>query len=131
MRSLIPESVRIMALTAMATKSTRVDIMKVLRMVTPAIITVSPNKENIKYNVRGSPNTLEETFDGLLQELRSRRATMDRTIVYILSNIRPMFLYIYTYLVTSLGKEVTELLVFCWPCSVVWWTCLQHVPTQQ
>ena len=43
-RSLIPESVHIMALTATATKSTRRDIIKILRMIKPAIVSISPNR---------------------------------------------------------------------------------------
>ena len=50
-RSLIPSTVRVMALTATATKSSRREIIKTLRMVRPAIISVSPNKQNITYHV--------------------------------------------------------------------------------
>ena len=44
-RSLIPESVRIMALTATVTLSTRAKIIKVLGMYKPAVVSVSPNQK--------------------------------------------------------------------------------------
>ena len=87
-RSLIPETVRIMALTATATKSTRRDVTKILGMVHPVVVAVSPNKPNIKYVVKGNPGTLEETFAPLVEEVRRRRTSMDRTIV--LSYLQPM-----------------------------------------
>ena len=104
--SLIPESVRIMALTATTTKSIRHNIMKVLGMIKPAIITVSPNKENLKYIVTES--TLEETFEGLVEEVRAKRALTDRTIVFCQIYDYCSYIYKYMYLVTCLGKEATE-----------------------
>lgn len=105
-RSLIPESVRIMALTATATKSTRHNIMKVLGMIQPAVIAVSPNKENIKYIVRENQTTVEETFEWLVEDLKTKRALTDRTIVFC--RTYDQCSYIYKYLVTCLGREATE-----------------------
>ena len=111
-RSLIPESVRIMALTATATKTTRQAIIKVLGMVKPAVVSVSPNKENIKYIVRANPGELEETFAGLVKELRTKRASVDRTIIFCRSYDQCS--RIYKYIVSSLGKEATE------PIGILW-----------
>ena len=72
MRSLIPEKVRVMALTATATRSSRQDICKILQLVKPAIVAISPNKPNIKYAVKANPGTLEETFANLVEELQQR-----------------------------------------------------------
>ena len=77
MRSLVPETVRIMALTATATKLTRCDVSKILGMVCPVVVSVSPNKPNIKYMVNGNPGTLEETFAPMVEELRCNRKNMD------------------------------------------------------
>ena len=73
MGSLIPESVRVMALTATATKSTRRAVVKLLKMVHPEIVSVSPNKPNIKYYVCGNVRSLEETFAPLVEEFRQKR----------------------------------------------------------
>lgn len=53
MRSLIPKTVNVMALTATATKTTRREVCKVLGMIKPSVVAVSPNKPNIKYEVIG------------------------------------------------------------------------------
>ena len=68
-RCLIPESVRIVALTATATRSTRQAVVKVLNMVHPKLVCISPNKTNIKYHVRMNVHTLEEEFAPLVEEL--------------------------------------------------------------
>lgn len=101
-----------MALTATATKTTRKAIIKVLGMVRPAIVAVSPNKENIKYIVRANPGVLEDTFAGLVEELRRERASEDRTIIFC--RTYDQCSQIYTYLVNRLGKEATE------PIGVSW-----------
>ena len=59
-RSLIPSTVRVMALTATATKSSRRAIVHKLRMVSPTVISVSPNKPNIMYHVKLNSQPLEE-----------------------------------------------------------------------
>ena len=74
-RSLLPDTVRIMALTATATTATRTAVCKLLGMVHPSIISRIPNKVNIKYVVH-TDNTLEEAFTPIVEELRSKRTTM-------------------------------------------------------
>ena len=106
MRSLIPDTVRVMALTATATKSSRRDIAKVLRLVSPAIVATSPNKPNIKYSVQANPGTLEETFASLVEGLRQQRTSMGRTVIFC--HTYDQCSRIYMYLVNRLGKEMTE-----------------------
>ena len=64
-RSLIPENVRMLALTATATIETRraIHVCKTLGMLNPVVVAESPNKPNIKYVVINKPGTLEETFE--------------------------------------------------------------------
>ena len=81
-RSLIPASVKVMALTATATRSSWGDICKVLGMAIPTIVAMSPNKPNVKYVVKANPGRLEETFAGLVEETRQKRISMDRTIIF-------------------------------------------------
>ena len=44
-------NVRIMALTATATKTLRAEVIKVLGMKSPVVVIVNPDKANIKYEV--------------------------------------------------------------------------------
>ena len=81
-RSLIPSDVRLMALTATATKQSRRDICKVLGMKNPVVVSVTPNKPNIKYEVIQRCGTLEETLAPLVEELRRQRRLMDRVLIF-------------------------------------------------
>jgi len=81
-KELIPDNIRVMALTATATVATRKAVCRTLGMVNPAVISESPNKVNIKYVVHLNPGTLEETFAPLVEEVRRCRSTTDRTIVF-------------------------------------------------
>lgn len=100
-RSLVPETVRLMALTATASKETRRSVCKTLGMCKPAIISEPPNRTNIKFILHANVSTLEESFDPLVQELRHRRSTMDRVIIYCRT-------YHGVYFKASLGAESTE-----------------------
>ena len=81
-RSLLPNGVHLMALTATATKQTREDICRTLGMINPVVIADSPNKPNIKYSVVRNPGTLEETFESLIEEVRKNRQLTERTIIF-------------------------------------------------
>ncbi len=71
-----------MALTATATKVTRNAVCKSLGMISPSVIAKVPNKANIKYVVRTEPKCLETAFTPLAEEIRRKRTSMDRVIVY-------------------------------------------------
>ena len=79
MRGLLPTEVRIMALTATATKSTRKEICKSLGLVDPVFVLRSPEKPNIIYNVVLKTSELEEVFAPLVEELRRKRTVMEKT----------------------------------------------------
>ena len=68
-RSLIPSHVNVMALTATVTKSTCVQVYKLLGMVQPKVVSISPNRKNIKYSVVVASN-IEENFAPLVEEVR-------------------------------------------------------------
>lgn len=76
-RSLVPKNVHIMALTATATKSTRLQVCHSLGMVRPFIVSQSPNRCNIKYTLHTATN-LEETFAPMVEEIRRKRVTMEK-----------------------------------------------------
>ena len=50
-RSILSQDVKVMALTATASKTLREDIMKFLGMKNPVVIAVSPDKANIMYEI--------------------------------------------------------------------------------
>ena len=78
-RSIVPEGVRLMALTATATISTRKYIIKNLSMQNP----VTPAKDNIAYYVVEKEG-VENFFRPIVEKLRDR--TMDRTIIFCRTN---------------------------------------------
>ncbi len=104
-RSLLPPSVKIMALTATATKSVRCSVTCTLGMDKPVIVALSPCKANLVYNV-GKYTTVVETFKPLLTRIRNDREKSPRTIIYCQSY--NMCADIYIYLSRGLGCELTE-----------------------
>ena len=91
-RSLIPESVRVMALTATATRRA---VIKQLKKIQPKIVSVLMNT-----------HSLEETFAPLIEGIRQKRKSMDRTIIFC--RTYDQCAHIYMFIVDRLGKEVTE-----------------------
>ena len=81
LRSIVPEHVHVMVLTAMATVSTRKEIIKSLDMQDPVTVSVSPMKGNIHYCVVRK-TTLSEAFRPICEKLARQRTTMDRIIVF-------------------------------------------------
>lgn len=51
-------------------------------MKSPVLVAQSPNKPNIRYSVVHKPETMEEVFAPMVEELRKKRGTMERTIVF-------------------------------------------------
>ena len=98
-RSLIAESVNVMALTATATKDVRVEVERVLGMRAPDVIAVSPSKGNISYAVRRC-ETLTDTFIPLLQRLQRERLIFPRTIIYCrrLSDCGDLYVFFRSFL---------------------------------
>ena len=83
----------LLALTASATPSTIEDISKSLCMRHPVCITANPNRPNIRYVVARKKPTLEEEFEWLIEELRSKREKTPRTIVYCTSVLECGMIY--------------------------------------
>ena len=77
---MLPQRINIMALTATATKSLRKSVCTILGMHDPFVVTVSPDKTNMIFRVEAY-ESLEATFLPFIKELKSKRASMDRTIV--------------------------------------------------
>lgn len=105
MRSLIPEHVNVMALTATATKVTRRAVCQVLG-ITSAVIAQIPDRLNIKYSVHANPGSLEEAFAPLVEEIKNKRTTMDRVIIYCRTYDDCSMIYL--FLKSRLEGEITE-----------------------
>ena len=80
-RSLLPEHVKIMALTATATKTVQTYVANILGMEKPIVIALSPCKENLIYNI-GSFTSVRQTFEPLLSRLKTARDKTPRMIIY-------------------------------------------------
>ena len=76
MRSLVPSHVSLMALTATATRSTRMHICEKLGMSDPVIISQSPDKPNIKYVVHKKEASISELMVPIADELKEKRTDM-------------------------------------------------------
>ena len=94
-----------MALTATATRTSRKHICQCLGMVRPCLICESPNQPNIQYSIR-TANNIEETFAPLVEEVRRKRITMDKTIVFCRSYDECS--HIYMFLRHRLNTEAVQ-----------------------
>ncbi len=108
-RSIIPETVRVMALTATATTSTRKFIINSLSMQMPEIIYVPPARENILYAVMEKPrgdNAICEVFKCIVEKLKIERRNMGRVIIFCktYNNV----ISIYQFFKRSLGEYFTD-----------------------
>ena len=80
-RSLVPSGTPLMACTATATLSIREEVVSILEMVEPVIISCSPNRPNIMYEVKKRTD-LDTDFAPLLSTLREKLIATARVIVY-------------------------------------------------
>ena len=102
-RSIVPEGVRLMALTATATLSTRKYIIKNLSMQNPVVVYMTPAKDNIAYYVVEKEG-VETFFRPIVEKLRDR--TMDRTIIFC--RTYEDIIKIHQYFINQLGDYSTE-----------------------
>ena len=104
-RSLIPQKIKIMALTATATITLRSEICHVLGMKDPHVVTVSPDKSNVILRV-SQFESIEHTFEPIIQKLKTERLNMGRTIIYCQKQETCARLYLLFRLM--LKREFTE-----------------------
>ena len=83
LRSLAPNA-KLIALTATATKLTKETILNILLMEKPFEVQESPNKPNVTYIVKCMQQDADHElyFEWLVKELKLKRASFDRTIIY-------------------------------------------------
>lgn len=104
-RSLLPQHVHVMALTATATRKLLIAVEGILGMKKPVVVSVPPCKANISYAV-GTFTSIPETFSPVLERLRKERQLMPRMIVYC--RTYNMCANLYHYFRTSLSCDFTE-----------------------
>ena len=105
MRCIIPKSVKILAVTATATKETLNSVTCRLSMETPVLIGLPPDRINIKYSVKPCPS-LTEFCNQITSELMSKRALTPKTVIFCrsLQNCANMF----AMMKRMLGSNITE-----------------------
>ncbi|XP_078001110.1 uncharacterized protein LOC144453657 [Glandiceps talaboti] len=81
LRSFFPD-VRVLALTATASKSLQSQIKESLIIHDCKVINVCPNKENIRYSVLKIPCDIPSTLFWMVDKLRDEKEAFPRTIVY-------------------------------------------------
>ena len=105
LRSLVPESANVMALTATATKSVLEDVIRILGLRNPVAIVISPSRANISYIVK-SYDSITDSFLPPLEDLRKLRLEFPRTIIYCRRFVDCGNLY--AYFRDGLGNDFTE-----------------------
>ena len=81
MRSIVPENVHVMALTATATKDTLEVVISRLSLKNPVIIGLPPNRDNTMFRIKSLP-TLEKFCTTLASDLQIYRTNFPKTIIF-------------------------------------------------
>ena len=106
LRSVIPENVNVMALTATATVSTRREIIKILDMQKPVIVSIPPIKDNLFFcaSPRGS---ISLSLSPIISDILIRqRIAMGRIIIFC--STYDEVTSIYYFFKKTLGINFTE-----------------------
>lgn len=105
LRSLLPKSVNVLALTATATKQTFTSAKEHLSMIDPVVIGLNADRTNIRYIVKPSI-TLQELSKILADELMSSRSKTPKTVLFCrtLKNCADIF----TSIKLALGPYITD-----------------------
>lgn len=80
-RSLIPEKVNIMALTATATTKLRREVTDIIGLNNEVVVSISPEKPNIAYMVKDFVS-IKESFSPLVTAVADRVLDVPKTIIY-------------------------------------------------
>ena len=100
MRSLIPSTVHVMALTATATRSVQIAVTNIVGLRNPFVITRCPARSNLIYSV-GLFKSLPDTFEEFASKLKCEKTNFPKTIIYVRSF--GLCADIYLYLKNQLG----------------------------
>ncbi len=81
MRSVVQLNVKVLAMTATATRQLRLKVSEIIGLLEPVIIAVSPCKENLVYAV-STFTSIAVTFTPVLERLRKGLIAAPRMIIY-------------------------------------------------
>ena len=104
-RSIIPQNVNLMALTATATKTSRELILSNLHMHSPYVVSVIPYKGNIKYSV-SQFQLIEQCVSPVIQSLVDNGITAEKVIIFCQK--RELCSILYLYMKSVLGDCFTH-----------------------
>lgn len=79
-RSIIPNTVNVLALTATATTETYYTLSERLSMDNPVLVSMPPNRDNICYNVQPKID-ISTLTDFLCEKLKAQRMTFPKTVL--------------------------------------------------
>ena len=102
MRALVPASVPLMALTATVTSKMRKDIIQVLEIRGCDLISSSPNRPNIFYEVF-KRTTVEEDLAHIVKDLQENTVNAKRVIIYCRS--LDMCAHLYVHFLHAIGPH--------------------------
>ena len=102
---MIPAKAKVMALTATATVTSRNKITKILGMCNPVLVSESPEKSNLVYQVK-ERTTVESVFMPVVEILRKERTKTPRMIVFCRQCEECATLY--EFFLSNLKDEFTE-----------------------
>ena len=104
LRSIIPDNVHIIALTATTTKETFSCVKACLSLCEPVVVAVSPERPNVKLSVE-SPNA-DDFIRQVSEQLKEKRLSYPKTIIFCnnYSDVSKLYAYIFQFL----GANVTE-----------------------
>lgn len=104
-RSLLPNGIPVLALTATITRVNRIEVTKLLGLQNNLIISKPPNKDNIKYR-KALFISVEENFSEMTRQLEVERSCFPRTIIYCqrCEDCADIFMYF----MKTLGSNFTE-----------------------
>ena len=79
--SVFSGNINVMALTVTASKTLRAEVVKDLGMKNPVVISVNPDKANIKYEVVPFVS-VKKTFGELAEQVREEKTSIGRAIIF-------------------------------------------------
>ena len=105
LRSVIPTTVNVLALTATATTETFYVVTKRLSMDNPRLVALPPYRDNISYTVH-SKTDVDQLTDWIVKELKDKRKIFPKTVIYVRSYTDCSSIYV--LLKQKLGPTFTE-----------------------
>lgn len=105
-RCVMASDVHVMALTATATHTLRKEVERLLGMIEPLTIILSPDKPNISFSSVQIKGDYSKIFNNVVKELRIKRTLLPRILIYCKNKSDCATLY--TLFQMSMGEDFME-----------------------